>query len=380
MNKYLCIILSAINSLIPKSDKRIAIYGRRMLNDNSEALLDYLIFKQYNRRYKIYLLLHRTVKNDNYVNMHNIISSTDSISTLWILFRTKYIFHTHGMSACTMIPKRGQIIFNLWHGSPLKGIGRMIGESIHPYTDSYFLSSSPFFASINEKCFGHSPQQMFIGSNPRNDLLFSKKNVIENLFSLNHIRKVFIFMPTFRKSSYLSRTDAADDFPIITKDNINAFDDFLHDNNVLLIIKPHPYQDRIDFLLEPYRSIKIIFNEDLRKVNVRLYELLGCSDALITDFSSVYFDYLLLDRPIAFAIDDFDNYSLNRGYTMNNPLELMPGEKIFDLSDMQRFIENVVLGRDDFGGERNRVNRVVNTCCIGDSCKRILDFCKIKNE
>jgi hypothetical protein len=380
MNKHFCFLLSTINGLIPKSNKRIAIYGRRMLNDNSEALLDYLISKQYNNRYKIFLLVHRSVRIDNYRKRDNVTICTNSIITLWILFRTKYVFHTHGMSICTMIPKREQIIFNLWHGSPLKAIGKMIGDSIHPYTDSYFLSSSPFFASINEKCFGYTQRQLFIGSNPRNDLLFSNKNVIKNIFSLNHICKVVIFMPTFRKSSYLARTDAECDFPIITKNNIGDLDDFLYDNNVLLIIKPHPYQDGIDYLLEPYKNIKIIFNEDLRTVNIKLYELLACSDALITDFSSVYFDYLLLNRPIAFAIDNFDSYSQSRGYTIANPLDIMPGEKIFDLNGMQNFIENVVLGKDDFSIERSKVNNIVNTHCMDDSCRRILDFCMIKNE
>jgi CDP-glycerol glycerophosphotransferase (TagB/SpsB family) len=276
-----------------------------------------------------------------------------------------------------MKPSGGQIIFNLWHGSPLKAIGKMIGHPVNPETDTYFLSTSPFWASINEKCFGHTQGQMFIGSNPRNDLLFNKIDT-NVLIPASNGKKVILFMPTFRNSVELGRHDAQKDFPLLTSENINSFDDFLSKKNLMLIIKPHPYQNKIDFLSNPYKNIKVIFNKDLKQLGIKLYELLGRGDALITDFSSVYFDYLLLDRPIGFAIDDMENYAVNRGYTVEDPLSIMPGPKIKDMEGLKKFVCDIVDGVDNYREERYKINDLVNTYKTGDACQRILDFIEIR--
>lgn len=377
MKKLFCFILSIVNQLIPKSEKYISIYGRRMLSDNAEALLDYLVAQNYNDNYKVYLLLHKNVYCNNYLKLQNIFICTNAVKTLWILFRSMYIFHTHGMAICAMHPAKRQIIFNLWHGSALKSIGRMAGTITYPKTDSYLLSASPFFASINTKCFGHTEKQMFIGSNPRNDLLFNSPKP-ELLSSLSSEKKIVMFMPTYRKSTELGEIDCYKEFPLLNADNIAVLDTFLEDKSIIFLIKPHPYQDKISFLKEPYKNIEVIYNEDLRRLNLRLYKLLGCADALITDFSSVYFDYLLLDKPIGFTIDDMESYRNNRGYTVNNPFELMPGHKIRNITELENFIIDIANGFDPYKKDRNRVNELVNTYKTADASRRILDFVGIK--
>lgn len=122
----------------------------------------------------------------------------------------------------------------------------------------------------------------------------------------------------------------------------------------------------------------MIFNEDLKRINIKLYELLGASDALITDFSSVYFDYLLLDKPIGFATDDLKDYKNNRGYTVEDPLSIMPGEKIQNIDEFKSFLTNVSIEHDSFQEERFRVNNLVNSFKEGNACQRILDYLEIK--
>lgn len=373
----LCRFLSCINRIIPKSDTHISIYGRRMLNDNAEAILDHLITRHYNEKYTIHLLIHPSVWHEDYKGLLNVDICTHPLRTFWVLFRSKYVLHTQKMSICTMKPARGQIIFNLWHGSLLKATGKMIGLPMNPETDTYFLSTSPFWASINEKCFGHTQGQMFIGSNPRNDLLFDRIDA-NLLIPVNNGKKVVLFMPTFRNSAGLGRHDAEKDFPLLTPENMNSFDDFLSKKNLMLIIKPHPYQNKIDFLLNPYKNIKVIFNEDLKRLGIKLYGLLGWADALITDFSSVYFDYLLLDRPIGFAVDDMESYAANRGYTVKDPLSIMPGPKIKDVDGLKEFLCDVADGVDNYREDRYKINDLVNTYKTGDACQRIIDFVGIR--
>lgn len=370
-------LLSGINRLIPKKINQIAIYGRRMLNDNSAALLDYLIKEGYNAKYTIKVCLAPNVPHEDYLNILNVEIVTNPLKTFYTLFNSMCMFHTHGMTTCAVIPCGKQVVFNLWHGSPLKSIGVAAGDKRYPETDSYFLCASPFMANLNKKCFLINDKQVFIGSNPRNDLLFSKS---ENLYlkKLKGNKKVVLYMPTFRNSTELGRSDSHGDFPILSLDNIGDFDNFLEYKNILFIIKPHPYQNDIELFNEKYNNIVVLKNEDLGVMKLPLYELLGQSDALISDFSSVYFDYMLLDKPIGFVIEDMNDYGSSRGFTVDRPLDLMPGNKINNLADLKKFILNVSEGVDLYKDDRRKINDLCNTYKTPDASKRILDFLGIK--
>lgn len=371
-------LLTLMNFVIPKNKNMIVIYGRKMLNDNAEALLDYLLDNNYEQKYRIYVLISKSVLHC-YKETRNFKIVTSSFCSIWYVIRARYIFHTHGLSLCKHIPSKRQIIFNMWHGSPLKAIGTIAGSRMTPESDSYFLCASPFFAEINKKCFAINDSQVFIGSNPRNDVLFHRVDIRAKM-KWGEYSKIIVMMPTFRNSTGLGRTDAEKDFPVLDETNIFELNKFLSYHNALLVIKPHPYQNSIPFLKNEYSNIKIVSNLDIHKQGLKLYELLGNSDALITDFSSVYFDYLLLDKPIGFAIDDIDNYKANRGYTIDNPLELMPGMKIRTLDSLKAFIESVTDGNDKYKEERKRTNQKCNTFATDDAAFRILNFVRITKQ
>lgn len=375
MKKIAYAILSFINFVFPKNSKMIVVYGRSMLNDNSEALLNYLVKKNYWQKYKLILLLRSGVKHSfgQEVNVVN-----NSVLTFYYCLRAKYVFHTHGMSFCSHRANSQQIIFNLWHGSPMKRIGVLSGEDVGDNkANSYFLCASPMFAEIIKKCFRLSDDQVFIGGNPRNDYLFVKKE-IKKLLSLENCEKIIMFMPTFRQSKDVNRNDASKEFPILDIENIHGFDEYLKSRKTVLIIKPHPYQNSIGFLRQEFGNIKVLYNEDFTHLGLKLYEVLGSMDALLTDFSSVYFDYLVLDKPIGFTIDDYESYSSKRGYLFDNPLELMPGKKILNLNELKVFIDEIADGIDDYKEDRNRVNELCNTFITPDASERIVLYCGIQ--
>ena len=112
----------------------------------------------------------------------------------------------------------------------------------------------------------------------------------------------------------------------------------LKEKRYLLIIKPHPMDiiDKYDF--PSSQNIKFIHNDELLKHNVQLYELLSNSDSLITDYSSVFIDYLSTQKPIAFTVGDIEDYSANRGFIFNPPLDYLPGEII---RNVDQFIEYI---------------------------------------
>lgn len=63
----------------------------------------------------------------------------------------------------------------------------------------------------------------------------------------------------------------------------------------------------------------------LEKKQIKLYELIGISDGLLSDYSSVAVDYLLLDRPLGYVLADYNIYKEKRGFVFEDPLEYMPG-------------------------------------------------------
>lgn len=94
-------------------------------------------------------------------------------------------------------------------------------------------------------------------------------------------------------------------------------------------MKLHPKEEEYyKKTFEGFSNIKLCTSEFLAKYNLDIYQILSETDLLITDYSSVYFDYLLLDKPILFLNTDLDQYRNNRGFLLN-PFEFWtPGPKV----------------------------------------------------
>jgi len=120
--------------------------------------------------------------------------------------------------------------------------------------------------------------------------------------------------------------------------------------------------------------IRLITNEDLSHMSIELYELLGKTDALISDYSSVYIDYLLTNQPIGFTVDDLKDYSSNLGFSVENPIDYMPGEKITTVLELQNFIYNLNTGNDTWKEERERIKNLFHHYQDNQSSKRIYDL------
>ena len=93
---------------------------------------------------------------------------------------------------------------------------------------------------------------------------------------------------------------------------------FCRDNHVLVVIKKHYLQIPYDFGENVLTNIVYLENQDLEDNGLQLYEFINCSDALISDYSSVAIDYLLLNRPIGFTLDDYDAYTESRGWVFED--------------------------------------------------------------
>ncbi len=369
-------ILTLLNYIIPKSKNRIFMFDKRFRKDNVWALTDYLSSNDEYNKYQIYYYTKADLSSKN-----NVIFISNPMYALWNQLRSSYIFYSY-RDIKKIKPVRNQVIVDTMHGSPLKKIGYLAGNSrfkkIWKFenTFSHILCISDFFKDIIKEGFGASEEQCVVMGYPRNDLIFSKNDSLGKLDIRKELfSKIVLWMPTYRAHSRSGKNvDSKIDFPILNLENVKKLDRFLAEEDILMIIKPHPNQVELELFNETYSNIKVFSNENLAAKDVELYQVLGKVDALLTDYSSVYFDFLLTMKPIGFVIDDIEYYEDRRGFTVDNPLEMMPGEKIFNIDELISFLKDLKEGIDDFYNDRRAINDLANKYKDGNSSERIVKY------
>jgi len=137
-------------------------------------------------------------------------------------------------------------------------------------------------------------------------------------------------------------------------------------------------QDVSSFINLKLSNLYLLSHQEFITKEWDLYRLIGQCDALITDYSSVFYDFMLLDRPIAFTVDDYDDYKNNRGFSVKDPNYLMAGYKIKTQEDFKDFIVDIENDIDKYEDRRREVNQLVNTYNDGKQCERVLALSKIK--
>ena len=108
-------------------------------------------------------------------------------------------------------------------------------------------------------------------------------------------------------------------------------------------------------------------------MGVSTANLMQSFDALITDYSAAYHEYIMLNRPIALTIDDFEEYSSKTGFLFDY-FEWIKGEYLKTTSDLMRFIENVANGIDTAKAEREQAMHRIHQYVDNQSTKRVVDF------
>lgn len=371
-------VINLLNKFIPKKDI-IIFHSFTDCSDNSLAM--YLHLKKHKsilkRKYKFVWLVDDISKKKKYIKLiENYGVNECTLDTSFIkrksfkgilkFLQAKYIFCTHGINSFIKT-NSNQVIVNLWHGMPLKKIGYLDGkEDKKVYKSDFLISTSIFFQKIMESAF--KSNNVLISGQPRNDLLIGD----DELSKLEY--KNIVWLPTYRKSKIGDiRSDGNENNltkEILSKDNLTKINTFLLDKKIKLKIKLHP-MDSLNLERIEFDNIEILSNDDLEEKGINLYTILKDSVALITDYSSVYVDYLLLNRPIAFLIDDINEYDNSRGFVVENINEYMPGKKLENINDFYDFINDIFSENDEFKNERKNVNLIFNELRDNKNCERL---------
>ena len=380
-------IFNYVNKVIPKEKGRILFYNRTETYMNNYALFKYM---EKNEKVKsrtvIYAMPNVNVfiinQDCKTVNLKGIISY---VKTIFNFMRSEYVFYDN--SNLRINPSKKQKVINLWHGTPLKKIGFM-SKSATKLTKNALncfdkiLLSNECQDEIYKKSFNLQKNQILHMGYPRNDLLFTEEVLLSKVISnYSKFSKHIIWMTTYRVTKEgISHTDIKNwsetGIPLINNERaLKTINDFLLKENIQLIIKMHNNnsEDRLSKI--EYSNIFYLSEDMFLKHNLQMYELLGSTDALITDYSSIYFDYLLLNKPIGFILDDIESYKSKNGLYYDDIDEYLPGMHIYNLNELEIFFKNIVDNNDVYKGKRVKVNSIFNKYdCKGYNCEQLLTW------
>jgi len=241
----------------------------------------------------------------------------------------------------------------------------------------FIMSYSETYTTFFNACMVTDPKKYIVSGAPRNDLLYlsdgklNMKKIYGNKID-NH--KIIFFMPTFRENY-------ADNFNEIGKIfgfnefSLERLNKFLEDNKCKLILKPHPHSEELvlSYFDESHISnILILRNKDLVENSLDLYELLNATNMLITDYSSVFYDYLLLNKPMIFVPTDIDSYNNERGFIIESFETWTPGPKV--INHLQEDIHKCLEDENYYGTNRAWARDLMHRYKDSDSSKRLCDF------
>jgi CDP-glycerol glycerophosphotransferase len=238
-------------------------------------------------------------------------------SLKWLLLvpRAGYWVTNSRMPLWLKKPKN-TVYLQTWHGTPLKKLAldmkevHMPGTTTEEYKDNFIkesrswdflISPNSYSSTIFKRAFQFKKKVLETGY-PRNDYLINNntnKNVIKikETLGIPKDKKVILYAPTWRDNEFFERGK----YKFTLNLDLDQLKRALDDDYVLLLRMHYLISNKID--IKKFRGFAYDFSsyDDIR-------DLYLISDMLITDYSSVFFDYLCLKRPIIFYTYDIDSY------------------------------------------------------------------------
>ncbi|MFC7393005.1 CDP-glycerol glycerophosphotransferase family protein [Scopulibacillus cellulosilyticus] len=370
-----------LGKLIPKR-RDLVIFGSsrgEYYSDNSKYLYEFILKNDVGFCY-YWLTKNKNLalnfKGKNFVYIY-------SLKGLCLMLRANIAIITHQLNDLFPPLLGGTKIIQLWHGTPLKEIGFLsdgwkerkrwenkmilILFKLFPYLQynkcDYLITSTSSIKDIMANSFKIEPKRIKVLGQPRNDIFFSNNKINSSYFLKFKNKKIYSWLPTHRARTNIKIINLLKDYNF----NIKEYDNFLNKNNCILIIKPH-FTEIVDLSVTLKGTKNIFIYEEADP-----YPLLVETDVLITDYSSVYFDYLLLNRPIIFTPFDIELYqSKITGFNFNY-YEVTPGPKCTDWIEVLKQLKEIQF-YDNYFEDRLRVSKVFNNYFDNNNSKRIIDF------
>ena len=385
----ICYFIYPFSFLFVRKKHKIAFGGffRKIYSDNSKYLFIYC--QQYRKDLNsAWLSLSRkTVKDIRAIGLKAYF--TLSPKGIWHALTSKYWFFNSYTSDIMFCLSGGAMCVNLWHGLALKSIEFNIRSGLlaeryrerkfkevfyHPECfkrPDWVLSSTPFQSEMFASAFRIDQSHCLELGYPRNEILTfdektrkahiasfeneSTKRIIAQIVEGDY-KKVFIYMPTWRDSQREIFVQSFD---------LSKMNKMLLEKNSLLILKPHA--NTIVDHIDQYSNIILADSK------ADVYPILPYTDVLITDYSSVLYDYVLMeDKDVILYLYDYEEYVKDRDlyYPFD---ENVVGKRTFCFEELYSCIE-----KEDYSIDLEKKKEIVEKfwgkSAHYDSNKEILSF------
>lgn len=291
------------------------------------------------------------------------------------------VFFTHGLFGMPRrVPRKATV--NVWHGSGMKVMPRSLLAERRvggPAADLLVSGArvwGDYYAGLSDL----DPRtEVAVVGNPRVDALVRPVAAERwKALGLDPQAPLIVWMPTFRVSTGAHEGAGWSDVAGGEAAGVAELGALLAEvcaaHGVTFVVKAHP----LDAAARTIAGAVQIGDADLEAAGLALYELLGGADALVSDASSVWTDYLLLDRPIGFIFPDAEEYRAGRGIQPDDALDFLPGPMISGRAEAEEFVAEV-LGDDAARGRgaalraRSRERFGIEGITAGGSADGVLD-------
>lgn len=349
----------------------------KKFNYNSKYIFEYIIHNE--PEIKPYYIINddslRKKMQDKYGEKYFI--TTKKISGILNVLSAKVWITSAGLPLYGVGLGKRRIIVNLWHGVPLKKIALMENnygilkkfyfKKIFSENYTYVSTTSNELVDIMKDSFAVDKDKIKVWGQPRNDFILKERkgknlDIIKTIYpDFCENEKLILYAPTYREYGDV-KLFPFDDY------NKNILNQFLQENNARLLIRTHICENsNIDMYLDS--RVKILDHKMIDDI----MELLNLFDVLITDYSSIYIDYLLLDRPIIFIPYDKQEYLNKRGMNFEYD-KVTPGYKPENMEEFLQSLNKILLNKDEFKEDRKLTNDIFNdirTPCSKNICSYI---------
>lgn len=262
----------------------------------------------------------------------------------------KYLATAHYIISNVSLPfyyckKTGQIFVNTWHGTPVKSLGYDIPDS--PVTISnvlrnmlsadYMISANPFLTEVyldKYKLRGLYKGKIIEEGYPRNDRLLHcpateiKALLLHYGIELEKNKSVILYAPTWKGSDYNKPEANVEEYYNFKRE----LEQLIDTDKYQILLKPHQVVYK-----ELVKSGK--FSNSLIPAFIDTNELLSITDILISDYSSIFFDFLASNKPVLFYIPDLEEYKNYRGLYMEP--SALPGPALTSIAEIGKSINNL---------------------------------------
>jgi CDP-glycerol glycerophosphotransferase (TagB/SpsB family) len=379
-------VFSMISLLILKN-RKLVLFGAfrgKHFGDNSGSLYLYCI-KYHKEEYRCIWLTDsldvisyiRGIGGEAYLKK--------SIAGIWLSLRAAIIVTTHHTNDVLLFNpslQRPKVLY-LYHGCPNRKGHTTSKRSVFSNDPEQLklrnsitcmIATSVWVSDRQRMLIPVLPSQVSITGYPRTDLLFepdkSVNNYLQKKYDLGDY--TVLYATTWRK------WESARYFPLEGFD-LNVLSDYLKERNIKIILRPHPADLKRQknnllwkSLQEMNDTIKVVTQEELADVQ----PLLHLSNCLITDYSSVYHDFLLLNRPIIFLPYDINEYEQRIGGFNMDYERFSPGPKPKTQAEFLGCLEMFMNQEDPFLEKRLKIRDIIHDHKDGQSCRRVYELIK----